>query len=206
MSHLPRRLFLTAAAALVAAAGLGLPAMAAAPAPLGDDGLHHATWMHDTFRNLSDDLAEANASGKRLLLIVEQRGCIYCTRMHEKVFTDDRIAKLLTDKFFVVQVNLFGDTEVTDFDGTALPEKKMANKWGVMFTPTMIFLPEEVPEGKGVRDAAVAMMPGAFEKGTTLDLLEWVLAHGYDTGENFQTYVQSKVNDQIDSTITPPTN
>lgn len=200
MIRLTRRLTLAALAALT----LALPAAAAGPAPLGDDGLHKAPWMQDTFKNLPEDLAEAKAAGKRLMIIVEQRGCIYCTKMHEAVFTDDAIAKLLNDQFFVVQMNLFGDTEVTDFDGTTLPEKKMANRWGVMFTPTMIFLPEDVPAGEGVKDAAVAIMPGAFERGTTRDLLEWVLAKGYETGENFQTYVQSKVNDQIDSAVKLP--
>ena len=205
MARLTRRMALASAAALTALS-LALPARAAPVAPLGDDGLHKAPWMHDTFKNLPDDLAEAKAEGKRLLILVEQRGCIYCTKMHEEVFTDDAITKALTDKFFVVQLNLFGDTEVTDFDGTVLPEKQMANRWGVMFTPTMIFLPEEVAQGQSVKDAAVATMPGAFGKGMTLDLLEWVLAKGYDTGENFQTYVQSKVNDQIESTVKPPAN
>lgn len=200
MIRLTRRLTLATLAALT----LALPAAAADPAPLGDDGLHKAPWMQDTFKNLPEDLAEAKAAGKRLMIIVEQRGCIYCTKMHEAVFTDDGIAKMLNDQFFVVQMNLFGDTEVTDFDGTTLPEKKMANRWGVMFTPTMIFLPDDVPAGEGVKNAAVAIMPGAFERGTTRDLLEWVLAKGYKTGENFQTYVQSKVNDQIDSVVKPP--
>lgn len=205
--HITRRLAVAATlAAALMAPGLALPASAAPVAPLGDDGLHKAPWMHDTFKNLPDDLAEAKAEGKRLMILIEQRGCIYCTKMHEEVFTDDAIAKALTDKFFVVQLNLFGDTEVTDFDGKTLPEKQMANRWGVMFTPTMIFLPEAVPPGHTVKDAAVATMPGAFGVGMTTDLLEWVEAKGYTSGENFQTYVQSKVNDQIESNVKPPAN
>jgi hypothetical protein len=43
-------------------------------------------------------------------------------------------------------MNLFGDVEVTDFDGTTLSEKDMAVRWGVMFTPTLIFLPEQLPD------------------------------------------------------------
>ena len=89
-----------------------------------------------------------SAEGKRLLITIEQRGCIYCTKMHEEVFPDPAIDALIREHFFVVQINMFGDVEVTDFDGTVLPEKAMANRWGGMFTPTMMFLQTEVAEGK----------------------------------------------------------
>lgn len=172
--------------ALATAILLPLPTLAV---ELGDDGLHKATWLRETFKDLREDLAEANAEGKRLMVIFEQRGCIYCTEMHEKVFTEPAIDRLIRDHYFVVQMNLFGDVEVTDFDGTTLPEKEMAMRWGVMFTPTLIFLPEEVPEGVSAPDAAVAMMPGAFGKVTTESLLIWVRDHGYEGGENFQKFV-----------------
>lgn len=90
-------------------------------------------------------------------------------------------------------MNLFGDVEVTDFDGEAMPEKDMAMKWGVMFTPTMMFLPEEVPEDATAARAAVATMPGAFGKGTTKALLTWVKDHGYESGENFQKFLASQM-------------
>lgn len=158
-------------------------------AELGDDGLHKPTWLRDTFKDLRDDLAEANAEGKRLLVIWEQRGCIYCTKMHEEVFPDPAIDALIRDNYFVVQLNLFGDVEVTDFDGTTLSEKDMAPRWGVVFTPTMMFFPEEVEEGKTAQQAAVVAMPGAFGKGTTAALLTWVKDKEYLTGEHFQKYL-----------------
>ena len=175
---------------LAIALALSTPAFAV---ELGDDGLHKPAWLRETFKDLRDDLAEANAEGKRLMLIFEQRGCIYCTEMHEKVFTDPAVETLIRDHYFVVQLNLFGDVEVTDFDGTTLSEKQMALRWGVMFTPTLIFLPEEVPEGATTPDVAVAMMPGGFGKEMTEALLIWVRDHGYDTGENFQKFVAERM-------------
>ena len=176
------------AAALIFAA---TPALAV---ELGDDGLHKPDWLRETFKDLREDLAEANAEGKRLMIIIEQRGCIYCTRMHEEVFPVPEIDALIRETYFVVQMNLFGDVEVTDFDGTILPEKDMAARWGALFTPTLIFLPEEVPEGQTAADSAVAMMPGAFGKGTTEALLVWVRDHGYESGEHFQKFLASRVN------------
>jgi thioredoxin-related protein len=184
------------ASAALAAIALALLPVTSLAADLGDDGLHKPTWLRETFKDLREDLAEANAEGKRLLITVEQRGCIYCTEMHEKVYPDPKIDALIRDHYFVVQMNLFGDVEVTDFDGTVLPEKEMAVRWGVMFTPTMIFLPEEVPEGKSAAEAAVALMPGAFGIGTTEALLTWIRDHGYDSGDHFQKYLAERMNAQ----------
>ena len=67
---------------LLVIAAFALPLWAA---ELGDDGLHKTAWMRDTFKDLNEDLAEASGEGKRLAIIIEQRGCIYCTKMHEEV-------------------------------------------------------------------------------------------------------------------------
>lgn len=174
--------FLTAA---VMAVSLALPGVAA---ELGDDGLHKTEWMQDTFKDLREDLAEATATGKRLLVVIEQRGCIYCNKMHEEVFPDPQIDALLRERFFVVQLNMFGDVEITDFDGESLSEKDAMAKWGMLFTPTLMFFGEEVPEEVAANRAAVATMPGAFGRYTTLNLLNWVLEHGYQGDEPFQKY------------------
>lgn len=165
-------------------------------AEMGDDGLHKADWMRDTFKDLREDLEEANSEGKRLLLLIEQRGCIYCKKMHEEVFVVPEIADVLSERYFVVQINMFGDVEVTDFDGMTLSEKDMVKRWGALFTPSMIFLPEEVAGDLTAVQAAVANMPGAFGKYTTLNLLTWVLEHGYSGEESFQKYHARKFSEQ----------
>ncbi|UWR61946.1 thioredoxin family protein [Phaeobacter inhibens] len=164
---------------------------------LGDDGLHKTPWMRETFKDLREDLEEANAEGKRLVLFFEQRGCIYCTKMHEEVFPKPEISSYIADNFFVVQLNLYGDVEVTDFDGETLSEKDMARKWGILFTPTMMFLPQEVPEVPAPQ-AAVSIMPGAFGVGTTLDMFTWVKEERYklDNGEDFQRYHARRIQER----------
>lgn len=188
------------------AAALALQTAPLAAVEMGDDGLHKQPWMRDTFLDLTDDLAEAAAEGQRLVIFFEQRGCIYCTKMHEEVFSDPALSDFIGENFFVVQLNLHGDREVVDTDGEALAEKRMARKWRVMFTPTVMFLPEEVPAGQSALEAAVAIMPGAFGKGTTRDMFTWVLEKRYDleaeTGEDFQRYharmIQERSNGSFD--------
>lgn len=165
-------------------------------AEIGDDGLHKAPWMRDTFKDLSEDLAEANAEGKRLMIMIEQRGCIYCKKMHEEVLVRPEIAQYIEDNYFVVQINMFGDVEVTDFDGTAMAEKDIVRRWGALFTPNVYFFPEEVSDGAVASQAAVANMPGAFGPGTTLSMLRWVVEKRYEGDEPFQKYHARRLEDE----------
>jgi thioredoxin-related protein len=162
MIRLNRRTLLGALTAC-ALAGMGA---GAARAEVGEDGLHKQPWFALTFKDMAEDLAAANAAGKRLAIIFEQRGCIYCKKLHEEVFTD--------------------------FDGEALSEKEMARRWGVVFTPTVLFMPEEAPAG-AAGAAAVAVMPGDFGKGTTRDMFAWVREKGYAGDEHFQKYHARKI-------------
>jgi len=180
------------------AAFMVLFAMSSTAAELGDDGLHKADWMRDTFKDLREDLDEANAEGKRMVVMLEQRGCIYCDKMHKEVFSREDVAGYIRDNFFVVQLNLHGDTEVVDFDGEVLSEKQAARKWGMLFTPSILFLPEEVGADQTAMQASVAMMPGAFGAGTTLDMFTWVFEKRYalDSEEDFQRYHARRIQER----------
>lgn len=167
-------------------------------AELGDDGLHKQNWMRDTFKDLREDLGEANMEGKRLVLMFEQRGCIYCSKMHKDVYSRDNVSNYIDENFFVVQLNLHGDLEVTDFDGEVLPEKAIARKWNILFTPTVLYLPQEVDDSLTAPEASVSFMPGAWSAGTTFDMLTWVKEERYllDNGEDFQRYHARRINER----------
>jgi len=160
---------------------------------IGDDGLHKQPWFSLTFKDIREDIAAAQEEGKRLALIVEQRGCIYCKRLHEKVFSDPKIAAYIAENYMVVQYNLYGDEEVIDLDGKTLTEKAAARRWGLLFSPTILFMPKSAPADGMAGNAAVARMPGAFEKGTVRHMFEWVREQGYLKGEPFQAYHARKL-------------
>lgn len=168
-------------------------ASTAIAAKIGDDGLHKQPWFSVTFKDLKEDIAAAKDEGKRLAIIIEQRGCIYCKKLHETVFSDPTIAKYISDNFMVVQYNMFGDEEVVDIDGETLTEKTAIRKWGLVFTPTILFLPEVAPNGKSTKSAAVMVMPGAFGCYTTLHMFQWVREKGYLGDEPFQKYHARKL-------------
>lgn len=183
---------------LMALAGIFVLALVASvsASEIGEDGLHKEDWFSLTFKDVAEDIEAAKEEGKRLVMIFEQRGCIYCRAMHEKLLSDPEVADYIKANFKVVQYNMFGDEEVTDLDGEVLTEKTAARKWGYVFTPTMVFLPENVPdEETTVAKAAVATMPGAFGKWTFLNMFKWVNEKGYETDEHFQKYHARIINE-----------
>ncbi|MEM1048515.1 MAG: thioredoxin family protein [Pseudomonadota bacterium] len=160
---------------------------------IGEDGLHKQAWFATTFKDIGEDIETAAEEGKRLAIIFEQRGCIYCRQLHEKVLSDPEVRDYIEQNYVVVQYNLFGDEEVTDLDGDTLSEKTAARKWRIIYTPTIVFFPETVPEGIDAAEAAVSTIPGSFGKWTTLNMFRWVREKGYESGEHFQKYHARKL-------------
>jgi len=159
------------------AAGLGFFSALSVPAraaEINEDGLHVQPWFLDSFLDLTDDLTEATEAGKRLVVLWEQRGCPYCRELHNVNFANDKIVDYIKSNFVVLQLNLWGAREVTDFDGKTMGESDMARRWGVNFTPTIMFLDTEIKAGKTARDMEVARIPGYFKPFHFISMLEFV--------------------------------
>jgi len=159
-------------------------------AQLGEDGIYHQAWALRSFLDMREDFAEARAKGKRFAVIFEQRGCIYCTKMHTEVLSQKYINDYVRENFEIVQLDLWGAREVTDFDGARLPEKKLAERWGIMFTPTIVFLKEELPADRRAWGSTleVLRMSLGFGAPTFYDLFTWVRARVYRVDPNFQRF------------------
>jgi len=161
---------------------------------LGDDGLYHQSWFLESFLDMREDLAEAQAAGKRFVVLWEQRGCPYCRDLHTINFADPKINQYVRDNFVVLQLNLWGSREVTDFDGEVLPEKEIARKWGVLFTPTMQFFVEnhELKSGASGREQIAWIMPGYFRKTHFQGSFEYVKHRIYEK-QHFQKFIAEKL-------------
>ncbi len=154
---------------------------------LGDDGHYFYDWYHQSFFELSDDLEEAIASDKVLMVQLVQKGCIYCEKVATEILSEPLINSYVRKNFLVVQLDIFGSRDVTDFDGSILPENEMSEKWGVVFTPSIFFLPT-LTDAKTLPEAAASMMPGAFMKGTFYGMLQWIKTGAYKKEPRFQKY------------------
>ncbi len=118
---------------------------AVSPAPtlaqIGDEVLPPV--FVETLLELPDDAAQAAKSGKRLLLYFGQVGCPYCKELMQTSFTQKAIVDKTAKHFLPIAFNLFGDREVTWFDGKVRSEKEFAKFLKVQFTPTLLLLDEK---------------------------------------------------------------
>ena len=180
-------------AALVAMSGVALvsptaAAEASGEPERGEDGMYTQNWFkHTSFLDLAEDAAEAAQGNKRLAILFEQKGCPYCREMHRVNLMIPEISTYIQDNFDVLQMNLWGDREVTDFDGETLSEKQYAKKHRVMFTPTIIF-----PDLKGVESFR---MPGYFKPFHFKHMFMYVKEEAYVSEPNFQRWLQSKADE-----------
>lgn len=178
---------------LTIAAALAL-SPAARAAELGPDGLHIQPFFADTFLELSEDLAEAAAEGKDLMIIWEQNGCPYCREMHEVNFAREDIPAYIEEHYMVLQLDMWGAREVVDFDGEALEERDLARKWFINFTPTTLFFTLDDPDAppQSLREALVFMLPGYFKPFHHMTSLEYVASDAYKEQPNFQRWLQTR--------------
>jgi thioredoxin-related protein len=156
-----------------------------------DEGLYRQSWFQLSFLDLREDFADAKAAGKRLAVLFEQRGCVYCATLHNDVLAARYINDYVRENFAVVQLDLWGAREVTDFDGTVLAERALAERWGVIFTPTIVFLKDDLTglEGKWGRELeAIERLPLSFSADTFYDLFVWVRLKLYERDRNFQRF------------------
>jgi thioredoxin-related protein len=178
---LSRRKFIGGSAA-------GLVAARANPAPaaavLTDDGLYTQPWFLQSFLEYPDDLQAAADKGKRFAVLWELRGCPYCKQLHLVNFAKPEIESFIKARFEILQLNIGGSREVTDFDGEKLSEKQMAQKYGVRYTPTLQFFPETAAGlgPKPPREREVARSVGYVEPAPFLATFRYVAEHGYEKG------------------------
>lgn len=165
------------------AAGLAAPfAASRAVAAQSEDGRFHEPWFVETFLDLAEDIGEASAAGRRFAVVWEQRGCPYCRDMHTVHLADPAIVAYLRANFDILQLDLHGAREVTDFDGTKLTEKAFAARYAIRLTPTIQFFPASATglAARAPTAREVARMPGLLPPRDFLAIFRYVREEAYE--------------------------
>ncbi len=186
-----RRTFVKSLSVPAALSITGAPFALASDEPkVDDDGIYTQPWFnHTSFLVLSEDVEEAAAEGKRLVILWEQKGCPYCRELHRVNFAKPKIRDYVKENFTVLQLNMWGAKTVTDFDGEELEERELAKKWRVLFTPTINFFGPK-PEASA-KKSEVMRMPGYFKPFHFVSMFEFVKDEAYKE-QQFQRYLQDK--------------
>ena len=125
------------AAALILALTTAL--QAAEPSPHAID---IPPWFANSFLDVREEMRDAAADGRRVMLYFGQDGCPYCKRLMEANFSQRDIVEATRKRFVAIALNLWGDRETHWVDGVARTEKELGVFLRVQFTPTLLFLDE----------------------------------------------------------------
>lgn len=123
----------------LAFAVLASPARAQSPSPYAID---IPAWFSESLLELREDVRDAAAQGKRVMLYFGQDGCPYCTALMQTNFSQRPIAEKTQRHFIAIALNLWGDRDVVWIDGRRMSEKALGRALRVQFTPTLLFLDE----------------------------------------------------------------
>jgi thioredoxin-related protein len=164
------------------------PAWPWAAAPDGDLGPslvnpgheEKPAWFKESFLDIREDLAEAAAANRRVILYFYQDGCPYCAKLLREGLADEAIAALTRRSFDVIALNLWGDREVTGLDGEQTTEKAFAAGLKVQFTPTLLMLDE--------RGQVVLRIDGYFPPHRLRTALDYVAQRRDLEGQRFQDF------------------
>jgi len=143
----------------------GWPSAAPAQDP-SPHAIEIPAWFSETFLDLREDVADAAKERKRLMLYFGQDGCPYCTRLMQVNFRQQKTVERMKKDFVAVAINMWGDRDVTWFDGSARREKDFARFLKVQFTPTILFFDE--------KGAVVARLNGYYPPKRLDAVLDWV--------------------------------
>jgi thioredoxin-related protein len=132
-------------------------------------------WFSESLLELPDEVKDAAAQGKRVMLYFGQDGCPYCKRLMDVNFRQAAIAAKAQRQLVALALNIWGDREVRWTDGSVTSEKRLAAQLKVQFTPTLIFLDERGAIALRINgyypphhfDAALDYVAGRLERKTT---------------------------------------
>jgi len=159
----------------------------------GDNGLYIQPWFVDGFLDLREELEQAEENDKQFVVFWEQAGCSYCKKMHEINLRIPGIVSYITENFRVIQLDMRGSRQVTDVDGEALSEKKLARKYGILYTPTIQFFPKRVKEinGKTGKDAEAKRFIGYLPPLAYLNAFFFTYEKIYETNPDFISWYET---------------
>lgn len=172
---------------------LALPA--AAPAQdAGSHAIEIPSWFTETFLDLREDVRDAAKDGRRLMLYFGQDGCPYCTRLMQVNFRQQQTVDRMKKGFVAVAINLWGDREVTGFDGKVMREKEFARALRIQFTPTLLFFDE--------KGATVARLNGYYPPHRLDAALDWV-AGRMEKRISLAEHLKAATRDEASATLHP---
>ena len=97
-------------------------------------------WFKQSFLDLRDDLDDARKADKRgIIVFFSFKKCSHCQAFVSTTMSDPATKKRIQEKYDVIALDIFNDTEVTDIHGNVTTIRDFAESEKARLTPTLIF-------------------------------------------------------------------
>ncbi|MBT8092636.1 MAG: hypothetical protein KJN77_06335 [Gammaproteobacteria bacterium] len=90
--------------------------------------------------DLSADAARVAAAGLPMLLVVTREDCGFCALLKRAVIVPMILSGEYETRVIIRELNIDGDMPVVDFDGRSVSSFAVANRYGALFTPTVLLV------------------------------------------------------------------
>ena len=114
---------------------------------------------------MQDASTAAQNQNKKVFIYVYTDWCSWCRKMEGEVFTDARVAEILTGAFIPVALNAESDAKVV-FQGEEMSEKNLAQIFGLRGFPTILFL--------SASSEPITVAPGFIPADRLVDVLAFI--------------------------------
>jgi thioredoxin-related protein len=146
------------------------------------------SWFKQSFLDIADDVDEATASNKHVLLFFQLNGCPYCDRMLTESFEAEPLTSFIQQNFDTISINVRGDREIAFNEDLVVTEKELSNTLNVRATPAIVILDSD---NKQVVRVNGYRAPERFKL-----ILEYVQSKSYRT-EKLSEYISKNINKDI---------
>lgn len=137
-------------------------------------------WFKESFLEIQDDVQEATAGNKHVMLFFHLNNCPYCAKMLDDNFLKEPLKTYIQTHFDVIAINVKGDRQVQYNKELAFSEKELADDLEVSLTPTISFINSE--------NKTVARLNGYRSPEQFKPVLEYVANQTYKT-ESLSDYL-----------------
>jgi thioredoxin-related protein len=104
-------------------------------------------FFEQSLGDLSEELEIAREEGKQgVFLFFEMDECPFCHRMKQTVLNQPEVQEYFKQHFHSLSIDVEGDIDIVDFEGSDTTQKEFARQNRVRATPLLAFAPSGVEE------------------------------------------------------------
>lgn len=157
-------------------------------APLIAPSLAHAQTAAEPVEDVDwlpmpEAMAQAQESGKKLLVDVYAPWCGWCTRLQTDTYTDPEVQALVREHFVVARLNIDVQDDSLQFREFTLSSAELAAGLGASGTPTTVFLEPSTDY--------ITRVPGFIQAEEFREVLRYIAGGTYGE-QNFQEWKEAQ--------------